>query len=277
MKTLFDGFVQYFCNLNEKQKDGYRQVMYPNNRFGFFQTNRKEGYRFMTGTRATEFTLPYQIAEWIRVGTACDALCKDIYNNHGKYLFEVKADKDVENMPLLNAHEEGSFGLFDIVKYHPQSSFPNEFKGTDSQVDEHADPGLFSISLGSTAEGLEMFDPVDNNWIPVPPEAMVLWCGHAVTNISGGKVKPGIHRVRATDSVRLTAWYELCTIDQIPKRQFQMDNEDFKLEWQKWVDEYTKGISMSKSGRPPSKFVNMGLQRGDMRQLRQLKEQQNKK
>jgi hypothetical protein len=51
-----------------------------------------------------------------------------------------------------------------------------------------------SISLGSTEEGLEMHDPSTNEWISVPNDIIVLWCGHEVTATSKGTVKPGVHR-----------------------------------------------------------------------------------
>jgi hypothetical protein len=74
-----------FCLVHDKTM--YSQVMYPHNRFGYFQTDRKEGYRFMTGTKITEFEFPDMLKEWKNVALACDKLSTEIYNLHGKYLF----------------------------------------------------------------------------------------------------------------------------------------------------------------------------------------------
>jgi hypothetical protein len=64
-----------------------------------------------------------------------------------------------------------------------------------------------------------------------------------VTATSKGTVKPGVHRVKASDKSRITAWHETCTIDQIPKRGLHHN----ELEIRKLLEEIETGISMSKS------------------------------
>jgi hypothetical protein len=267
---------QVYINSHETVKKSTRHVKYPENRFGYFKTSRKEGYRFMTGTRLTEFSMPPQLDIWRKVAQQCDELSKLIVRNHAAYLFGLSNSlEEASNLPLLVPHRvEGSFGLFDIVYYHPQDKFPERFKDTESQVDEHADPGLFSISLGSTAPGLEMFDPSDNTWVAVPNDAVVLWCGHAVTKVSKGTVKPGVHRVKATPNERMTAWHEVCTLEQIPPRV--MIPQEIQLELQLRLQEEEEGISMSKSGmrRQDPTFGYMGLDGYDIKTLKKQMHQQ---
>jgi hypothetical protein len=292
IQTELNNFDEELFQKKDSDKKTYRQVMYPANRFGFFQTGRKEGYRFMTGNRLKQFMFPGEpytpnveehpidSVPFKKIALACDQLSRKIIDKQGKYLFNIQSQESLSILPLMR---DDAFGLFDIVKYNPQGMFSKIFQGTDSQVDEHADPGLFSISLGSTSEGLEMFDPVSKEWIAVPCDAMVLWCGHAVTDISGGQVIPGVHRVRATDKKRLTAWYEVCCDDQVPKRAVHMDDADFKREMELWEKEYSRGISMSKSRRPrPLRLsenqVHMGLNVSDVQTIfRQVKEERMKK
>jgi hypothetical protein len=278
-------FDEKFCQLDTTQKEEFKNIIFPPNRFGYFSTGRKEGYRFMTGTRIEQFMIPPlvrverafypQKGEFCAIALACDTLCKKIYEMQGKFIFDVK-EIDTDRIPLLLEDKRSNFGLFDIVKYHPQSTFSEEFQDTTSQVDEHADPGLFSLSLGSTAPGLEMYDPVSNEWISVPNDVMVLWCGHEVRNVSN-KAKPGVHRVQARYSPRLTAWYEVCTKDQIPKRARLIDNETMQDEINKWYLEFKKGISMSKSGpRLQEEVRKHGITKMDMLHLFNTKEKQHK-
>ena len=292
LATELNNFDQSLFQKNDSEKKNFRQVMYPANRFGFFQTGRKEGYRFMTGNHLKEFSFPGEpfvrnqeehaidSVPFKKIALACDQLSRKIIDKQGKYLFNIQSEESLSILPLMR---QDAFGLFDIVKYNPQGTFSKIFQGIDSQVDEHADPGLFSLSLGSTSEGLEMYDIVSKEWIAVPCDVMVLWCGHAVTEISGGQLIPGVHRVRATDKKRLTAWYEVCCDEKIKKRAIQMDDEEFKREMELWEKEHSRGISMSKSRRPrqlhlSEKQVHMGLKVNDVQTIFQhVKEERRRK
>lgn len=116
----------------------------------------------------------------------------------------------------------------------------------------HYDPGLWSISFFSSAEGLQLFDPVDNKWFAGPINTLqgqrnlgVLWLGEAAAKISQRKLKAGVHRVifPAQEVKRLTMWYEACTIAQVngpkdtplPEGKLQIPNivgtnNDFPIE-----------------------------------------------
>ena len=46
----------------------------------------------------------------------------------------------------------------------------------------------------------------------------VLWCGAAAAEVSGGRIKAGVHRVDTGARPRATLWYEVCTRQQVPTR-----------------------------------------------------------
>jgi hypothetical protein len=88
----------------------------------------------------------------------------------------------------------------------------------------HTDPGLFSISFLSNAEGLQLLDPVTNTWYSGPnswKESQrglgVLWLGEAARIASDGKFRGGVHRVIYPKSKksRITMWFETPTVAQI--------------------------------------------------------------
>jgi isopenicillin N synthase-like dioxygenase len=294
MPTLYKGFKKWM-EQSQKEKDKYRHVKYPENRFGYFATSRKEGFRFMTGEELEDLRIFENVKEFKTIAAACDKLAEHMMTDGcGKFLFNVKDEKDLDQLPLLfpihptkdntkevrnwseprdslKHREPSKFGLFDIVKYHSSETFSEKFQGTDSQVNEHADPGLFSISLGSSAAGLEMFDPSTNEWVGVPNDTVVLWCGNEVTKVSHGTVKPGVHRVKASKERRVTAWYELCTREQIPSPSVANIPEELELELLKRLQEEDIGVSMSKSGirRRDPIFYQLRLDNDDIKQIRQ--------
>ncbi|CAF4379689.1 unnamed protein product, partial [Adineta steineri] len=56
----------------------------------------------------------------------------------------------------------------------------------------HYDPGLFSISILSTHEGLQLKDMTNNEEIDGPLESNigVIWLGEAASRITGNRLKP---------------------------------------------------------------------------------------
>eukprot|EP01052_Picozoa_sp_SAG31_P007113 SAG31_NODE_335_length_17509_cov_7.127972_15_plen_160_part_00 len=117
-------------------------------------------------------------------------------------------------LPLLRDGSKG-FGLLDVVRYNgsPQEA---SVDAKAMQVAEHGDPGLFALSVFSSTDGLELYDPATNSWISPPSGLGILWLGVAAEEVSGGRVKPGLHRVRQGLEQRQTIWYEVCTQDQTP-------------------------------------------------------------
>jgi hypothetical protein len=70
------------------------------------------------------------------------------------------------NLTLLAKAKYSGYGMLDIVEYFNNDD--NDLIDKKTVVDSHGDPGLFSISLGSTNPGLSMRDPVTKQWIHVP-------------------------------------------------------------------------------------------------------------
>ena len=85
----------------------------------------------------------------------------------------------------------------------------------------HYDPGLFSLSILSTCEGLQLRDQRTDTWIDGPVNSQtnksdigVLWLGEAASILTGNRFKAGIHRVvypRVAHQTRLTIWQEVYT------------------------------------------------------------------
>lgn len=89
--------------------------------------------------------------------------------------------------------------MFDIVHYfNTEDSRPED---VDENVAAHSDPGVFSLSLKSTAPGLQLFDPETNAWIDCPLDVAVLWCGSAVKTLNPD-MPLGLHRVVRAETPR---------------------------------------------------------------------------
>jgi len=98
------------------------------------------------------------------------------------------------------------------------------FEKSELEVEEncapHYDPGLLSLSVLSTHRGLELYDPVKEEWVPHlgdDKSLAVLWCGEAAQQATNGLLRPAVHRViRQLDKPRLAIWYEICMFKQVP-------------------------------------------------------------
>jgi len=112
--------------------------------------------------------------------------------------------------------------MFDIAYYindPATTGGPKEFNCAP-----HYDPGLFSLSVLSTIDGLEL-QSNNGDWIKGPtikdPTVGVIWLGDAAkkaTKDSPVPLKNGVHKVSYVNQEkipRLTMWYEICTFSQI--------------------------------------------------------------
>eukprot|EP01112_Ceratiomyxa_fruticulosa_P000203 TRINITY_DN1020_c0_g1_i3.p1 TRINITY_DN1020_c0_g1~~TRINITY_DN1020_c0_g1_i3.p1 ORF type:complete len:414 (+),score=89.30 TRINITY_DN1020_c0_g1_i3:356-1597(+) len=119
-------------------------------------------------------------------------------------------------------------GMLDIVNYlNEKTSIDSPPIGNNTDEVNcvaHFDPGLFSLSFLSTSEGLQLLDLSTNTWFAGPINSKpgqenigVLWLGDAAVFVSKGRWKPAVHRVvyPRVSVPRLTAWYEVCTVEQI--------------------------------------------------------------
>eukprot|EP01083_Nonionella_stella_P194416 717120_1 len=175
------------------------------------------------------------------------------------------------DISLLN--DKLKFSMLDFVKYYNDKQFiekirsstddnklqPNVLK-TDFNVCEHIDPGLFAISFGSTNEGLELYDPVSDEWIKIKPHEAVWWNGDMSTKINSD-LKAGKHRVMINDDYvpRFTGWYEVSCNKQLNQNIMQQalqsiqQTDEFtplvlrKTDDDVFLKEYMIGIPMSKN------------------------------
>ncbi|KAL9648179.1 hypothetical protein ABK040_009183 [Willaertia magna] len=280
-KELLQNNLQ-FQKINNLQKDNFL-----NNYFGFIKNNIKEGFRMLTGTflqKSLQKSLQNNenknfIEKLIKLGNLLDNLsinfmknyCKDIFNISFNELcqlniyplFTTENNKNNQQQ-LLQKNTENNicdnynnnfckdyckdfnnehFSLLDIAKY-------TKTKDKSIIVHEHSDPGLFSFSLQSTQPGLQLFDPINKEWINVPNNISVLWCGLTANEITNGKISCGFHRVIQSNNTlqqldnnvqqnncnennyynnfimnnfleRITMWYEVCAKEQISNKFLQ--------------------------------------------------------
>ncbi|CAF3467980.1 unnamed protein product [Rotaria socialis] len=73
----------------------------------------------------------------------------------------------------------------------------NEQSAEEVNCVPHYDPGLLSISILSTHEGLQLKNMTNNEWIDelLQPNIGVIWLGEAAYRTTQNRLKPGIHRV----------------------------------------------------------------------------------
>ncbi|CAF2656670.1 unnamed protein product [Rotaria sp. Silwood2] len=207
-------------------KDRYSQYIPV---YGYSKIDHKEGIKLLTGSYFNRFAnkglVPRTLVEPLNyLSQALDATTKrliEVLDQH--YIFQKKPSISTlieqASLPLQKEH----FGMLDIVSYfNKKSGFqPPENGQTTEEVNcvPHYDPGLLSISILSTFEGLQLKNMITNEWIygPLKSNIGVVWLGEAASRITENRLKPGIHRVvyPRKSKRRLTIWYELCTIEQL--------------------------------------------------------------
>ncbi|CAF3831641.1 unnamed protein product [Rotaria sordida] len=130
--------------------------------------------------------------------------------------------------------------MLDIVNYFNERTGPAQQPKIGFNTDEmncvpHFDPGLFSLSILSTCNGLQLKDLRQDQWVDGPNNCEdgqrsigVIWLGEAANIMTGNRFKSGIHRVvypRIPHQARLTIWQEVCTKTQIDT--LLKPNDDF--------------------------------------------------
>lgn len=132
--------------------------------------------------------------------------------------------------------------MLDVVHYFNQRQAPAQQPDVGLSTDEvncvpHFDPGLFSLSILSTGEGLQLKDQLTNSWVNGPVNSDVsrhhigvIWLGEAASLLTNNRFKSGIHRVvypQAALKPRLTIWQEVCTVEQIAPLLHANDSQAF--------------------------------------------------
>ncbi|CAF1161141.1 unnamed protein product [Adineta steineri] len=254
--------------------------------YGYSKVDHKEGIKLLTGSYYGKFAnkslIPRQLVHPLNyLSQAFDVVTKrliEILDQHCVFQSQPSLSTLIEeaNLPPKDEH----FGMLDIVSYfNDKNGFQPPINGQSTEEVNcvpHYDPGLLSISVMSTHEGLQLKDMTTNQWIdgPLQPNIGVIWLGEAAARVTQNRLKPGIHRVIYPQKAerRLTVWYEVCTITQLKNLSDEKQNKimadgsvtfdnlpgsdpitvrsgETKLEFLRRV-EMARGLSMSKSGPP---------------------------
>ena len=201
--------------------------------YGYSKVDHKEGFKLLTGSYFKEMTsnglfIPYGdvLTQMNYLCQAFDAVTKrfiEVLDQHCVFQEKPSLPTLIEkaDLPLNEEH----FGMLDIVSYFNEKSGTqashNAALTSEVNCAAHYDPGLFSISILSTCQGLQLKDRVTDQWIDAPVESGigVIWLGEAASRLTNNRLKSGIHRViyPSQQERRLTIWYELCTIPQLER------------------------------------------------------------
>lgn len=111
----------------------------------------------------------------------------------------------LKNASVFQSSRKG-YGMIDFAKYTNSQEDGKDNNNLNDNVTPHCDPGLFSMSFGSTAPGLEMFDPETEEWISVTNDRTVFWLGSAASEITGGRLKSGEFPFNAR-KILFSWWY----------------------------------------------------------------------
>jgi len=225
VKTVRDCIdpLQNFFSLDVSEKEKYHW----NYVFGYTSVIHKESLRWFTKDRFDPELIPPNCKETIsRLTVMMDDLMPKLVIASGKILIGTNKPSAIAeklHLPLLLENDSvPKWAMLDVAHYfNDQSKFDESPLPPDINCDSHYDPGFISLSVLSTAPGLELFNPATDTWIAHTGEdesLAVLWCGKAASDASKGVLKPAIHRVlRKVGQPRMAMWYEICTAEQEPK------------------------------------------------------------
>ena len=199
--------------------------------YGYSKVDHKEGFKLLTGSHFKDMVSNGLFIPHGPVLTQMNYLCQafdivskrliEVLDQHCVFQEQPSLSTLIEkaDLPLKDEH----FGMLDIVSYFNQKSgiqtSNNAALTSEVNCVAHYDPGLLSISILSTFQGLQLQDRITDQWIDGPLESNigVIWLGEAASRITNNRLKPGIHRViyPVEQERRLTIWYELCTTQQL--------------------------------------------------------------
>ena len=232
--TLINEMSTFFQMNVRKEKHSQHVKIY-----GYSKVNHKEGIKLLTGTYFDAFAhkglVPPVLVDPLNyLSQAFDAVSKrliELLDQHSVFQQQPSLSSLIEraDLPMKEEH----FGMLDIVSYFNQKNGfepPQNGQSTEEvNCVPHYDPGLLSISILSTHEGLQLKDRTNDQWVdgPLEPNMGVIWLGEAASQVSENRLKSGIHRVvyPREAKTRLTIWYEVCTIEQIRNLSAEKQNE----------------------------------------------------
>lgn len=219
--------------------------------FGYFDVPHKESFRFLTGVRLNEHKLPNGFEEVTKLINQIDKMMYTITMVSGLFP-NIMMKADEMDIPLFKYDKQ--WGMFDVARYY------NDGMRKEMNCKEHSDPGLLSISLRSTENGLQLRDENGNwNGMPLNKRFAIIWAGDAANKINP-EVKTCIHRVinppdlGGLNKARIAIWYEICTSAQEHKELMDVKKDLVEIATKKYEMAKTfqgsTGIPMSKMNMP---------------------------
>ena len=220
-----------FFALHQHQKDHYLST----NVFGYSRVGHKDGIKILTdqhGIADSQSVLPMNIAAALQ---HVSQLVSDLTYR----LKPIITKLAVSDEKISKEVKLSDLAMLDIVSYFNRNTGPLITPEVGYDTNEvncvpHYDPGLFSLSILSTCDGLQLKDQRENKWIDGPNNSQpdqsnigVIWLGEAASILTKNRFKSGIHRVvypRTAHQPRLTIWQEVCTEDQIQQLLERNDN-----------------------------------------------------
>jgi len=222
---------------SDYEKNSYSE---PSKIYGYSKVNHKEGIKLLTGSYfgkyANKGLVPRTLVKPLNyLSQVLDAVTKRLIEILDRHLVFQQQQPSMlpvitrADLPLQDEH----FGMLDIVSYfNNKNGFqpPHDGQTTDEvNCVPHYDPGLLSISILSTHEGLQLKNMANDEWIDgsLEPNIGIIWLGEAASRVTQNRLKPGIHRViyPQESKCRLTIWYEICTIEQLTNLSGNKKNE----------------------------------------------------
>eukprot|EP01117_Protostelium_nocturnum_P012518 TRINITY_DN4614_c0_g2_i3.p1 TRINITY_DN4614_c0_g2~~TRINITY_DN4614_c0_g2_i3.p1 ORF type:complete len:392 (-),score=81.27 TRINITY_DN4614_c0_g2_i3:132-1256(-) len=226
-----DALLSFFEDLDDEEKEMYSHY----DGYGYNKVDHKQSihlvtYDYVMRKKIGSETIHSSLLFLRRFNRAMDAFTSKFVKSLAEML-EYEDESFLSEKADLHLVSGNHTVLLDVAYYH-NTKASDESKvfriGRDTeQVNcvPHYDPGLFSLSFLSNNEGLQLYDPQKKTWFggPLSIEGQmkfaVLWLGQACVKASDGKFQAGVHRVvyprPQNQKPRLTAWYEVCTNQQI--------------------------------------------------------------
>jgi hypothetical protein len=221
-QPLIDMLLKFFTVATQDQKDASSAA----GSLGYSRVDHKEGLRLLTGDRwhlSKAFVPPPLVPALSEYSYTLDESIMQLLLTISEPLFG-KDPVQMARSADLPVAWGGHIGMLDTAYYFnnnpgaPTSPPPMGESIDDVNCVPHYDPGLLSLSVYSSHEGLQLQDPATKQWYDAPTERGwgVVWTGHAAVACSNGAVPAGIHRVvyPKDKEPRLTMWYEACTVTQ---------------------------------------------------------------
>ena len=194
--------------------------------FGYTRVNHKEGIKLLTdqqGNITSRNALPTNLNATLQ---HLSQLISDLTSRLKPIIFNLTGSNHRRSEQV----EISELSMLDIAHYFNQNRGPSlapevGFDTNEVNCVPHYDPGLFSLSILSTLDGLQLKDQRTNTWIDGPDNSQTdqsnigaIWLGQAASTLTGNRLKAGIHRViypRMAHHARLTIWQEVCTNSQL--------------------------------------------------------------